>query len=201
MPDHPVALDVLAAAGRPIAAPSANLSGHVSPTAPAHVLADLGGRIDAVIDGGPCGIGVESTIVALLDGTAVLLRPGGLLRAALEEVLGVEVLGAEKGGEKPLSPGLLASHYAPRAKLRLEAKNLREGEAGLDFGGRFAGAAGQALDLSPSGDLAEAAAHLFTFLRALDESGVTKIAVAPIPGVDLGEAINDRLRRAAAPRS
>jgi L-threonylcarbamoyladenylate synthase len=200
MPDHRVALDLLAAAGRPIAAPSANLSGHVSPTEPAHVLADLGGRIDAVIDGGACGIGVESTIVALLDGKTALLRPGGLSRAALEEVLGAPLAGAFDQGERPLSPGLLASHYAPRGILRLEAKNLREGEAGLDFGGRFVGAAGKVFDLSPRGDLVEAAAHLFTFLRALDENGATKIAVAPIPDVDLGEAINDRLRRAAAPR-
>lgn len=199
MPDHKVALDLLAAAGRPIAAPSANLSGHVSPTTPAHVLADLGGRIDAVIDGGPCGIGVESTIVALLDGKAALLRPGGLSRAAVEEVLGGPLAGAFDEGEQPLSPGLLASHYAPRGLVRLEAENLREGESGLDFGGRF-GAAANVLDLSRRGDLAEAAANLFTFLRALDQSGAKRIAVAPIPGVDLGEAINDRLRRAAAPR-
>jgi L-threonylcarbamoyladenylate synthase len=200
MPDHPVALDLLAAAGRPIAAPSANLSGHVSPTAPAHVLADLGGRIDVVIDGGPCGIGVESTIVALLDGEATLLRPGGLSRAALEAVLGGPLAGALDEDDQPLSPGLLASHYAPRGLVRLDAENLSEGEAGLDFGGRFAGASAKVFDLSPGGDLAEAAANLFTFLRALDESGAKKIAVAPIPAVDLGEAINDRLRRAAAPR-
>jgi L-threonylcarbamoyladenylate synthase len=201
MPDHPVAMDLLAAAGRPIAAPSANLSGHVSPTAPAHVLADLGGRIDAVIDGGPCGIGVESTIVALFDGKATLLRPGGLSRAALEEVLGGPLAGAFDEGAPPLSPGLLTSHYAPRGQVRLDAEDLRQGEAGLDFGGRFAGAAAKILDLSPCGDLAEAAANLFIFLRVLDQSGAKKIAVAPIPDVDLGEAINDRLRRAAAPRN
>jgi L-threonylcarbamoyladenylate synthase len=201
MPAHPVALELLAAAGRPIAAPSANLSGHVSPTTPAHVLADLSGRIDAAIDGGACGVGVESTIVALLDGKARLLRPGGVLRVALEKVLDAEVFGEEAGAAQPLAPGLLASHYAPRAQLRLEAENPREGEAGLDFGGRFAGAAGKILDLSPRGDLAEAAAHLFTFLRALDDGGATNIAVAPIPAADLGEAINDRLRRAAAPRN
>ncbi len=200
MPAHPVALSLLVAAGRPIAAPSANISGHVSPTTPAHVLADLGGRIEAVIDGGACGVGVESTIVALLDGPPRLLRPGGVPRTALEELLGKELLCAE-GSEQPLSPGLLASHYAPRGILRLEAENLREGEAGLDFGGRFAGAAAKTFDLSPCGDLAEAAANLFTFLRALDEGGATKIAVAPIPAADLGEAINDRLRRAAAPRN
>ncbi|MGO9942369.1 MAG: Sua5 family C-terminal domain-containing protein, partial [Rhodoblastus sp.] len=119
---------------------------------------------------------------------------------ALEDVLGMELSGGEQGGDRPLSPGLLASHYAPRGDLRLEAEDLREGEAGLDFGGRFAGAAAKILDLSPRGDLTEAAANLFTFLRALDESGAAKIAVAPIPAEDLGEANNDRLRRAAAPR-
>ncbi len=169
MPAHPVALKLLAAAGRPIAAPSANLSGHVSPTTPSHVLADLGGRIDAVVDGGACGIGVESTIVALLDGSPRLLRPGGVLRAALEEVLGEELLGAGEGGEQPLSPGMLASHYAPRGILRLEAENLREGEAGLDFGGRFLG--GARYDLSPGKNVDEAAANLFTYLRALYQGG------------------------------
>ncbi len=200
VPAHEIAQELLAQAGRPIAAPSANLSGHVSPATAAHVLADLDGRIDAVLDGGACPVGVESTIVALLDGAPRLLRPGGVSRAALEEVLGVELLAAGEAGGRPLAPGLLASHYAPRGTLRLEAKNLQEGEAGLDFGGRFAGAAAKILDLSPRGDLAEAAANLFTFLRALDASGVETIAVAPIPAVDLGEAINDRLRRAAAPR-
>jgi len=200
MPADEIALKLLRAAARPIAAPSANLSGHVSPTAPAHVLADLAGRIDAVIDGGACPVGVESTIVALLGDRPRLLRPGGLSRAALQEVLGLEL--ADEGEEeaKALAPGMLASHYAPRARMRLEAKDLRADEAGLDFGGRFAGAANEILDLSPQGDPGEAAANLFTYLRALDRRGAQKIAVAPIPDDDLGEAINDRLRRAAAPR-
>ncbi len=200
MPADRTAQALLAAAGRPVAAPSANLSGHVSPATAAHVLADLDGRIDAVLDGGACLVGVESTIVALLDGTPRLLRPGGVSRGALEEVMGFPLAAGGADENKPLAPGLLASHYAPRATVRLDAKDLREGEAGLDFGGCFAGEAGKVCDLSPSGDLTEAAANLFTLLRALDQAGATKIAVAPIPQDDLGEAINDRLRRAAAPR-
>jgi L-threonylcarbamoyladenylate synthase len=200
LPAHRIAQDLLAAAGRPIAAPSANRSGHVSPSTPAHVLADLAGRIDAVVDGGACPVGVESTIVALLDGAPRLLRPGGVSRSALEAVLGRELLDGEGDEARPLAPGLLSSHYAPRAQVRLDAEALRAGEAGLDFGGRFTGAAGAVFDLSPDGDLAEAAANLFTYLRALDACGAEKIAVAPIPPEDLGEAINDRLRRAAAPR-
>jgi L-threonylcarbamoyladenylate synthase len=198
LPAHPVAQKLLAAAGRPIAAPSANLSGHVSPATPAHVLADLDGRIDAVLDGGACPVGVESTIVALLDDTPRLLRPGGVSRSALEQILGCKLEGHDGDSAKPVAPGLLASHYAPRATLRLNAQSLREGEAGLDLGGQFLGAA--RYDLSPHKNLDEAAANLFTFLRALDQGGAEYIAVAPIPEVDLGEAINDRLRRAAAPR-
>jgi L-threonylcarbamoyladenylate synthase len=198
LPAHPVAQKLLAAAGRPVAAPSANISGHVSPATPAHVLADLEGRIDAVLDGGACPVGVESTIVALLDETPRLLRPGGVPRSALEQVLGCKLEGHESDSAKPLAPGLLASHYAPRANLRLNAQSLREGETGLDFGGRFLGAT--KYDLSPRKNLDEAAARLFTFLRALDADGAQNIAVAPIPEEDLGEAINDRLRRAAAPR-
>jgi L-threonylcarbamoyladenylate synthase len=200
MPAHPLAKTLLAAAGKPVAAPSANLSGHVSPATAAHVLADLDGRIDAVLDGGACPVGVESTIVALLDGAPRLLRPGGVSRAALEEALGCPLAAGEADEAKPLAPGLLASHYAPRAQVRLEAEVLDEGEAGLDFGGRFAGEPGMIRDLSPRGDLVEAAANLFTLLRALDVAGATRIAVAPVPLVGLGEAINDRLRRAAAPR-
>ncbi len=143
---------------------------------------------------------VESSIVALLDATPRLLRPGGVSRADLEKVLGAALSDAGEASDRPRAPGLLASHYAPRASLRLDAEVLQEGETGLDFGGRFAGGAAHSLDLSPQRDLAQAAANLFSFLRALDEEGAKKIAVAPIPAVDLGEAINDRLRRAAAPR-
>jgi L-threonylcarbamoyladenylate synthase len=201
MPAHPVALALLRAAGRPIAAPSANRSGHVSPATPEHVLADLDGRIDALLDGGACAVGVESTIIALLDDRPRLLRPGGVLRAEIEEALGRRLVESDGDAERPLAPGLLSSHYAPRARVRLNAEILAPGEAGLDFGGRFAGSAATIVDLSPDGDLAEAAAHLFASLRALDASGAAAIAVAPIPLHDLGEAINDRLRRAAAPRN
>lgn len=198
VPANALTRGVIAAAGGPVAAPSANRSGHVSPSTPAHVLADLDGRIDAVFNGGACPVGVESTILALLDEKPRLLRPGGLSRAEIENVLGESLAGAEGGGV--MAPGMLASHYAPRASLRLDAQRLEEDEAGLDFGGRFQGASGKALDLSPRGDLVEAAANLFSMLRALDAAGAKKIAVAPIPEADLGEAINDRLRRAAAPR-
>jgi L-threonylcarbamoyladenylate synthase len=202
MPANNLTRGVIAAAGGPVAAPSANLSGHVSPSTPAHVLADLEGRIDAVLNGGACPVGVESTIVSLLEGAPRLLRPGGAPRAEIERVLGESLAEAEAAAEagSVLAPGMLASHYAPRASLRLDAQALEDGEAGLDFGGRFEGAPGRALDLSPRGDLTEAAANLFSMLRALDAGGAARIAVAPIPDADLGEAINDRLRRAAAPR-
>jgi L-threonylcarbamoyladenylate synthase len=208
MPDHPVARDLLAAFGGPVVAPSANRSGHVSPTEAAHVLADLEGRIDLIIDGGPTRVGLESTIVACLEEPA-LLRPGGLAREAIEAVLGCP-LATSAGPEPsvnntdaPLAPGMLASHYAPRAALRLDANEVREGEALLAFGAEaIAGAqtARASLNLSPRGDLVEAAAHLFSHLRALDASGASCIAVMPVPHAGLGEAINDRLLRAAAPR-
>jgi len=205
MPDHEVAREIIAASGRPIAAPSANRSGHVSPATSAHVLADLDGRIDAVLEGGPCAVGLESTIVAVLDAHPRLLRPGGVPRAEIELLIGDPLLEGG-GGARPLAPGLLASHYAPCASLRLNAEKLEPGEAGLDFGGRFSGTPQisgfrqMILDLSPSGDLTEAAANLFSHLRALDACGADRIAAASIPAVGLGEAINDRLRRAAAPR-
>jgi L-threonylcarbamoyladenylate synthase len=200
VPANALARTLIAAAKGPVAAPSANLSGHVSPATAAHVLADLNGRIGAVLNGGACPVGVESTIVSLLDGTPRLLRPGAVPRAEIERALGQSLAGAADDADAPLAPGSLVSHYAPRAAVRLDAETLGEGEAGLDFGGRFAASAGAALDLSPRGDLAEAAANLFSMLRALDASGARRIAVAPIPHDDLGEAINDRLRRAAAPR-
>jgi len=199
LPAQSFAREIIAATGRPIAAPSANRSGHVSPANADHVLADLEGRIDAVVDDGPCAVGVESTIVALLDGAPRLLRPGGLAREKIEAILGVALAGAPSQQNRPVAPGLLASHYAPAAGVRLNALSLQPGEAGLDFGGRFSGPA-PIFDLSPSGDLAEAAANLFSGLRTLDASGARRIAVAPIPGAGLGEAINDRLARAAAPR-
>lgn len=209
LPNHPVARDLLAAFGGPVVAPSANRSGHVSPTTAAHVLADLDGRIDLIVDGGPTQVGVESTIVACLNGPA-LLRPGGIARGAIEEMLGQPLAGAgdfarpaSADEDVPLAPGMLASHYAPKATLRLDAREVREGEALLAFGPMpAAGAerAGIVLNLSPRGDLVEAAAHLFSYLRTLDASGACRIAVMPVPHEGLGEAINDRLARAAAPR-
>jgi L-threonylcarbamoyladenylate synthase len=201
MPAHPVAGELLAAFGKPIVAPSANRSGHVSPTTAAHVLADLRGRIDLIVDGGPCEVGVESTIVSLAD-TPTLLRPGGLPREEIERVLGhplADAPSSEALGGTPAAPGMLASHYAPKALLRLNATEARPGEALLAFG-HIDNAPNGTLNLSPRGDLVEAAANLFSHLRALDRGGAKVIAVMPVPDDGLGEAINDRLGRAAAPR-
>jgi L-threonylcarbamoyladenylate synthase len=182
-----------------VVAPSANRSGHVSPTSAAHVLADLRGRVDMVIDGGASDVGVESTIVACL-GEPTLLRPGGVAREAIERVLGQPLaLSAAPDTDAPLAPGMLSSHYAPKARLRLGADLPRDGEALLAFGPAPAFNR-QTLNLSPRSDLIEAAANLFSHLRALDASGAKSIAVMAIPHEGLGEAINDRLARAAAPR-
>ena len=194
MPAHPLSQALLAAFGGPVAAPSANPSGRVSPTRAEHVLDGLGGRIAAVLDGGACEVGVESTIVGL-DGPPRLLRPGGLPAEAIEACLGRPLVAAGDA-QRPTAPGQLDSHYAPEAPLRLNAVAPREGELLLGFG---PGAAGAKLNLSASGDLVEAAANLFHYLRALDAEG-KPIAVSPIPETGLGRAINDRLRRAAAPR-
>jgi L-threonylcarbamoyladenylate synthase len=202
-PSHPVARALIEAAGAPLVAPSANRSGRVSPTLAAHVLADLDGRVDLILDGGPTALGLESTIVACLEGAPRLLRHGAIPREAIEAVLGRALVAhaPDDGSERPLAPGLLASHYAPRALLRLQASDAAPHEAALDFGGALRGSvAGARLDLSPIGDLAEAAANLFAYLRILDDSGPSAIAVAPIPAFGLGAAINDRLQRAAAPR-
>jgi L-threonylcarbamoyladenylate synthase len=206
MPDHPVARDLIAALGKPVVAPSANRSGHLSPTTAAHVLADLRGRIDLVVDGGAAAVGVESTIVACLGDRPTLLRPGGLSRDAIEALLGHMLAEPEetdlgREDEAPLAPGMLSSHYAPRARLRLDAESAAAGEALLAFGSAPSQAGhGAMLNLSSRGDLVEAAANLFSHLRALDASGATAIAVMSVPMEGLGEAINDRLRRAAAPR-
>jgi L-threonylcarbamoyladenylate synthase len=193
VPRHPMALDLLEAFGGPLVAPSANPSGRVSPTQAAHVVAGLGSKVDLVLDGGACAVGVESTIVSLLDGRCRLLRPGGLPRGDIERVLG-QKLGDPIKGARPLAPGQLASHYAPRARLRLNEREPRRGEMFLGFGTIAHGPH----TLSPSGSLIEAAANLFRKLHELDAAGVEAIAVAPIPDQGLGEAINDRLRRAAA---
>ena len=202
-PAHPVALRLLRAFGRPVAAPSANRSGRVSPTTAAHVAQDLDGRVDLILDDGPARVGVESTIVSCLDGMVRILRPGGVARAAIEAALGrmIEIAAVVDAGENaPLAPGMLASHYAPLALVRLNAVSVLAGEAALDFGTQMPGDAVARLNLSASADPVEAAANLFGHLRALDASGAASIAVAPIPDLGLGEAINDRLRRAAAPR-
>ena len=206
IPAHPVARDILRTFGGPVVAPSANLSGHVSPTTAAHVQSDLAGRIDLIVDGGPVAVGVESTIVGCFD-QPMLLRPGGLPRAEIERVLGRALVqppaDAESDSGQPLAPGMLASHYAPRAKVRLNAVTLEAGEALLAFGlGAISGidAASAVMNLSERGDLGEAAANLFGHLRALDGKGVPAIAVMPVPDEGLGEAINDRLRRAAVGR-
>ena len=188
VPDHPVAQRLLELTDRPIAAPSANPSGKVSPTTAQHVAARLSGRVDAIIDGGPCLIGLESTIVG--SGPA-LLRPGGLAVEQIEELVG-EKLAIHTHPGTPNAPGQLASHYAPNVPLRLNATARREGEILLGFGPVSAD-----LNLSPTGDLIEAAANLFSCLHALDAQG-TAAAVSPIPEIGLGRAINDRLRRAAA---
>jgi len=202
VPDHPVTRALLAASREPIVAPSANRSGHVSPTTAGHVRDDLAGRIDLILDGGPAPLGVESTIVACVDREPVLLRSGGLPRAEIERVLGRPLAGGENlaadAGEAPLAPGMLSSHYAPRARLRLDATSVQAGEALLAFGSPLPGAA-RVLNLSAAGDVVEAAANLFAHLRALDAGGARAIAVMPIPRHGLGEAINDRLARAAAP--
>jgi len=197
VPAHPVARALLAAFGGPIVAPSANRSGQVSPTTAAHVAEDFGTDIPLILDGGPTPHGLESTVVDLTGEDPAILRPGAIPREALEEWLGD--LGAPRGG--PIrSPGQLASHYAPRRPLRLEATDVHTHEALLAFGPGTPAGALRTLNLSPSGDLVEAASHLFAHLRALDHAPVRAIAVMPIPERGLGEAINDRLRRAAAPR-
>ncbi len=204
VPDHPVAQKILAAFGKPIVAPSANRSGHVSPTTAAHVLADLRGRVDLIIDGGSTPVGLESTIVACV-GAPVLLRPGGLPREAIERTLGRPLAqaphhDAASAANAPAAPGMLASHYAPRTPLRLNVTQVAPDDVLLAFGPILpAGAekAARVLNLSTSGDLVEAAANLFSHLRTLDAVGASGIAVMPVPHSGLGEAINDRLARAA----
>lgn len=196
VPAHPVARALLRAFDGPLAAPSANPSGRVSPTRAAHVLTGLSGRIEAVLDAGPCAVGVESTILGLVD-TPRLLRPGGVPVEALEQALG-HALTMGGNAEKPNAPGQLASHYAPNAGVRLDVTTPRADELWVGFG---PGCPGAALSLSASGDLVEAATNLFHILREADtRAGAGGIAFAPIPETGLGRAINDRLRRAAAPR-
>lgn len=204
VPAGPVAGALLRAVGRPVAAPSANPSGRISPSTAAHVLAGLDGRIDALLDSGPCAVGLESTVLALEPDGPVLLRPGGLALDVLEEAIGAirQADGAEAGAA-PASPGQLASHYAPILPLRLDAAGAARTEALLAFGPAPAGAA-LCWNLSADGNLREAAARLFAGLRHLDEEGrrqgLDGIAAMPVPPEGLGLAIRDRLQRAAAPR-
>jgi len=197
VPANSIAEQLLAATNRPIAAPSANRSGHISATTAQHVAEDLGDRVDLVLDGGATIGGVESTVVGFDNDTAMILRPGAISRQEFEAVAGQI---AATAGRTIVSPGQLASHYAPCALLRLNATEVYSDEALLAFGSGTIAGASTVLNLSPSGNLKEAAANLFAMLRTLDSDDIRRIAVMPIPEHGLGEAINDRLRRAAAPR-
>jgi len=201
---HPQGLfsDIIAALDAPVAAPSANRSGRVSPTTAAAVAADLGAAVPLILDGGPCSVGVESTIVKVAGEQVFLLRPGGIARAEIEDIAARRLARLDHN-QAIEAPGMLASHYAPHSAVRLDAADVYAGEALLAFGPRRARGYEKAvavLNLSPRGDTREAAVHLFDYLRRLDSSGATCIAVEPVPMQGLGEAVNDRLRRAAAPR-
>jgi L-threonylcarbamoyladenylate synthase len=197
-PRHPVAQALLRACGRPIAAPSANASGKISPTTAAHVAASLGRSVAMILDGGRCPVGIESTVIDLTGRVPVLLRPGGVTLEQLADAIGLPAAPTAPDSQAPKSPGLLASHYAPDLPLRLDARDMRPGEGLLAFGAYPITGAAAVENLSPSGDLTEAAANLFSMLRALDRPDLAGIAVMPIPERGLGRAINDRLRRAAA---
>lgn len=192
VPAHPLAQALLQGFGQPVAAPSANVSGRPSPTAADHVRAEMGDRVAVVLDGGPCVVGVESAVVAVRDGQATLLRLGGLSRQAIEAVSGSLLAPDATDRAAPASPGMILRHYAPSAPVRLHAERAKPGEVLIGFG-----AMDCTLNLSRTADLAEAAASLFAHLRAADALSPTAIAVARVPDTGLGEAINDRLRRAA----
>lgn len=196
VPANDIAQDLLRFARCPVAAPSANRAGHVSPTTAAHVAQDLGEGPDIILDGGATALGLESTVIDLSGPQPLLLRPGAIPRDEIEKVIGTR-LGDAATPDRPASPGQLASHYAPRTRLRLEATSLEPGEALLAFGDTPFATQGPVVNLSPTGDLREAASRFFAALRELDACGCSAIAVAPVPDVGLGEAINDRLRRAA----
>lgn len=200
VPGHPVAQALLKSCGRPLAAPSANTSGRISPTLASHVDADFGARLAIVLDGGACARGVESTILDVSGNDAVLLRPGAIAVEQIAAVTGEPVVRRAINPDAPTAPGQLLSHYAPRALVRLNAAPVVAGEALLAFGPVVPETRGPVVNLSAAGDLAEAAQNLFAALHALDASGASVIAVMPVPDEGLGEAINDRLRRAAAAR-
>lgn len=199
MPSHTVARALLAATGFPVVAPSANRSGHVSPTRAEHVAEDLMGKIDLILNGDASEGGIESTIVDCSRETPRLLRSGGVAREEIEKITGPLATAAT---DEVSAPGMMTSHYAPKARIRLDASDVRKGEALLAFGALPAGSeqARTIRNLSVRGDLTEAASNLYAYLRVLDATGAGTIAVAPIPGIGLGEAIRDRLKRAAAPR-
>jgi len=196
-PSHLIARALIAATARPIAAPSANRSGKVSPTTAAHVAESLGEEVALILDGGPCPLGLESTVLDLVGAAPTILRPGAVTEEAIAAVAGP--LAQHEDRARPAAPGMLARHYATRLPLRLAAREVRPGEALLAFGPDAPTGAPLTLNLSPSGNLIEAAANLFAMMRTLDRPGLTGIAVMPIPEAGLGRAINDRLRRAAAP--
>ncbi len=196
VPEHEVARWLLKRYGKPIAAPSANISGRISPTTAAHVDGEFGDELQMIIDGGACKKGIESTIVKITDDKIVLLRPGNITIEDIEAATGLSVLQGEKE-KTPSSPGQLESHYAPKARMRLNVTRPKKTECLLAFG---KAPDHPGLNLSPSGNLAEAAANLFSMLRELDNTGYQTIAVSPIPCAGLGLAINDRLKRAAAPK-
>jgi L-threonylcarbamoyladenylate synthase len=204
VPAHPIAQRLLAKCRRPLAAPSANASGRISPTEAAHVAASLGSRVQLILDGGPCGIGLESTVLDLSGAQATILRPGAVTAQDLTPLIGPVAEWAEtaenqdSGGHK--GPGMLSSHYAPGHPVRLAATTVAADEALLAFGPDVPAGAAVTLNLSPAGDLKEAAAHLFAYLHRLDTLDVRAIAIMQIPAAGLGGAINDRLKRAAAPR-
>lgn len=199
VPGHEVARTLLRATGRPVVAPSANASGRISPTTARHVADSLGARVDLIVDGGPCPVGVESTVIDLSGEAPVLLRPGGLPREEIEAVVGPLTETTDAAGPAG-SPGRLASHYAPGPPLRLNATKVGPDEGLLAFGPDILPGAAVTCSLSPAGDLREAAARLFACLHALDRPDLAGIAAMPVPDEGLGAAINDRLRRAAAPR-
>lgn len=203
VPANEIAHELLATVGKPVAAPSANVSGQISPSMAEHVYASFGDKVDYLLDGGATEIGLESTILGVTGDLVHLLRPGGLTVEDIKKRTGIAVRIADPDPDQPLAPGQLESHYAPRAALRLEADEVETGEALLGFGPDLPvgfETASQFLNLSEGADLREAAANLFDFIHRLDNSGVETIAVVPIPEKGLGLAINDRLRRAAAPR-
>ncbi len=193
VPSHPLAHEFLKQARAPVAAPSANRSGQISPTTAEHVFESLGDKVDAILDGGPCAVGLESTVIDLSSDTPTLLRPGGIAREEIEAVIGpLEV--SDGSDNAPRSPGMLSRHYAPSIPIRLNADKANDGEAFLAFG---VGTDAADVNLSQSGDLVEAAANLFAMLRMLDQTKYNGIAVMKIPDSGLGIAINDRLERAA----